>query len=602
MSTESQTIPTRKDVPQEDRWDLSKLYTQDSAWDADIQIFRDRIQQVTDFQGHLAESASTIRACLTFLKEMGILEERLGHYAFLRFSEDASDPENQSRQGLMMKAESAFSAAASYIEPELLSIPEETMRHYLATEELAEFSIMLNKMLRFRAHILSPQEERLLALQAEAADTAHKAFSALTDVDLDFGHIETPEGTRPLSQSTFSSFMLHPDRALRKSAYDAFYGKFLEHSNTLSALYSGSVLQDVYRAKVRNFGSARQAALFPDNVPESVYDSLITSVHDALPSLHTYYHLRKEVLGLDELHHYDVYVPLVSDIQTHTTYEEAVEIISKALAPLGEEYVTTLTAGLTKGWVDKYENRGKRSGAFSAGSFVGDPYILMNYKEDVLRDVFTLAHEGGHSMHSWYSTRSNPFQHYHYTIFEAEVASTFNEQFIADYLISKAETPEMRAYIIGKQIDDIIATIFRQTMFAEYESIVHALSESGVPLTVKTLRDEYRTLLMRYFGPSMVLDEKSDLEGLRIPHFYRAFYVYKYATGLSAAIALFNQVKTGGEEARLRYLRFLSSGGSKFPIDSLREAGVDMSSPEPVQSALSNFSVLVEEFKNLLKK
>ena len=602
MSKDTQKIPARKDVPVEDRWDLSRLYTQNSDWDSDLKVFSERIPAVAGFQGRLAESAETIRACLTYLKEMGIAAERLGYYAFLRFSEDASDSDNQSRQGLMMKAESELSAAASFIEPELLSIPEEVMNGYLASDELADYSIMLHKMLRSRDHILSPQEERLLALQSEAADTAHKAFSALTDVDLDFGEVETPDGPRPLSQSTFSSFMLDPDRSIRKRAYDAFYGRFLEHSNTLSALYSGSVLQDVYRAKVRRFDSARQAALFPDNVPEAVYDNLIASVHEALPSLHTYYALRKELLGLDELHHYDVYVPLVSDIKTQTRYEDAVDIITEALSPLGVEYTTTLRAGLLGGWVDKYENRGKRSGAFSAGSFVGDPYILMNYKEDVLRDVFTLAHEGGHSMHSWYSTRNNPFQHYHYTIFEAEVASTFNEQFIADHLLSHAGSNEMRAYIIGKQIDDIIATIFRQTMFAEFESIVHALSESGVPLTVKRLREEYRNLLTLYFGPSMVLDEKSDLEGLRIPHFYRAFYVYKYATGLSAAIALFNQVKNGGEEARERYLRFLSSGGSKFPIDSLKEAGVDMSQPEPVKSALNNFSSLVDQFRTLLGK
>lgn len=292
---------------------------------------------------------------------------------------------------------------------------------------------------------------------------------------------------------------------------------------------------------------------------------------------------------------YDVYVPIIKDIKVHNTYEEAVEIIVKALSPLGEDYCRTLKEGLLGGWVDKYENKGKRSGAFSAGSYVGDPYILMNYKEDVLRAVFTLAHEGGHSMHSWYSVNNNPFQNYDYTIFEAEVASTFNEQLIAKYLIDNAENSDMKKFLINKQIDDIIATIFRQTMFAEFELITHTMAEEGVPLTVDSLRAEYRKLLEKYFGSNVELEELSDLEGLRIPHFYRAFYVYKYATGLSAAFALSEKVLTGGEREREDYLSFLKSGGSKFPLDSLKLAGVDMSSPEPVQDAMKKFESLVNE-------
>ena len=356
---------------------------------------------------------------------------------------------------------------------------------------------------------------------------------------------------------------------------------------------------DIYRARVRGYPSAREAALFPDRVDAAVYDNLIAAVHDNLAQLHTYYTLRKRILALDELRHYDVYVPLTSDVRVRHSYDDAVEVVIASLAPLGDDYCTTLRAGLRSGWVDRYENKGKRSGGFSAGSFVGDPYILMNYKEDVLRDVFTLAHEGGHSMHSWNSVRHNPIQHYSYSIFEAEVASTFNEQLLFHYLMERADSREMKAYLVGKQADDIIATIYRQTMFAEFEHLTHRMAEQGEPLTVDSLRATYRQLLERYFGAEMVLEEVSDLEGLRIPHFYNAFYVYKYATGLAAAVALAERVLDSGADARDRYMAFLRSGGSRYPLQSLQLAGVDMSTPAPVEQALRVFGTLVRQLEQL---
>jgi oligoendopeptidase F len=340
--------------------------------------------------------------------------------------------------------------------------------------------------------------------------------------------------------------------------------------------------------------------LFPDNVDASVYDSLISSVKEALPSLHNYYEVRRKELGLKTLNHWDVYAPMVGSIKVSHTYEEAVNLIVKALKPLGSEYTDTLKEGLTKQrWVDRYENKGKRSGAFSSGIYSGLPYILMNYHNDVLRDVFTLAHEGGHSMHSYYSAKNNPFPSYDYTIFEAEVASTFNEQLLAHYLLENSDDKEMKRYILSKQLEDTVATLYRQTMFAEYEHIIHQLGEKGEPLTVDLLRGEYRKLLGEYFGPKVKLGKESDLEGLRIPHFYRAYYVYKYATGISAAVALSQKVLRGGEKERGDYLSFLSSGGSKYPIESLRLAGVDMSSPEPVRDALKTFDSLLESFTAL---
>ncbi len=598
MSTEAAAaIPQRKDVRAEDTWDLSLLFASDEEWERGLEEFKRRTPEVGSFKGTLGESAAQLRKCLDTMVELEMLGERLGYYAMLRVSEDAGESSNQGRYSRLVQAASKMDAAASYQAPEIQAIPEETMDAFLNDSTLSEYAIYLNKLLRFRPHILSENEERLLALQEEANQTANKAFGSLTDVDMDFGTVETPEGPRALSHSSFGSLMEHKDRDVRRRAYFQFFGVFEKHKNTLASLLAGSVDLDVYKAKVRNYENARESRLFPDKVPSAVYDNLVKTVHDNLPVLHEYYEIRKRALHLDELRHYDVRVPLVPELQVHHTFDQAVDVIAAALAPLGADYVSTLTDGLRGRWVDRYENKGKRSGAFSAGSYQGNPYILMNYKEDVLRDVFTLAHEGGHSMHSWYSVRNNPFQHYNYTIFEAEVASTFNEQLLLKHLREHTDSDEMRTYLINKQIDDIIGTLYRQTMFAEYEDICHRMVEAEEPLTVESLRAEYRKLLEQYFGPAMVLEDVSDLEGMRVPHFYRAFYVYKYATGISAAITLAERVINGGGAELEKYFTFLKSGGSRYPIESLRVAGVDMESPAPVQTALSVFADQVEALK-----
>jgi oligoendopeptidase F len=592
-------IPNRSEVHENDTWDLSALFPSAREWEAGLNQFSSQIEPLAVFRGSLDRSASRFADLLELYTEHEKLGERLGSYAQLRTAEDGGNDENQGRMARFMRTATESNNAMSYFRPELLALPEKTLGEYLENPRVAGYMIMLKKMLRFKPHTLSEAEERLLSMQAEANQTASKGFRALTDIDLDFGEIETDEGPKPLSQGTYASFLMNPDRSLREKAYRQFYDRYEGHKQTLAALYAGSVHLDIYKAKVRNFPSARAAALFPDKVNEEVYDNLSATVREHLPLLHRYYRIRREKLKLDELRHWDVYVPLTPSISVRHSYEEAVETIIPALAPLGEEYCGTLRRGLLGRWVDRYENKGKRSGAFSAGSYQGDPYILMNYKEDVLRDVFTLAHEGGHSMHSWYSVRSNPFQHYDYTIFEAEVASTFNEQLLGRYLMQRADSDVMRAYLVGKQIDEIVATIFRQTMFAEFEHKTHRMAEEGTPLTLDTLRGTYRELLEAYFGNELVLDEVSDLEGLRIPHFYRAFYVYKYATGLSAAISLAQRVAEGGERERLDYLAFLKSGGSRYPLESLALAGVDMSSPLPIREAMGRFKGLVDRLEEL---
>jgi oligoendopeptidase F len=594
-------IATRSQVLENDTWDLSALFPSVQAWEKSMEELKDRIEAAPSFKGHLIAGKESFLKALAWYKETAILAESLANWAFLNYSADASDNKNVQRYSVVTQELAKLGTNMAYFDPELLLIDEETINKYQSDPDFSDYKVYLKKSRRFKQYVLSEKEERIIALESEVGATARTTFQDLTNVDFDFGTVETKEGPKPLTQSTFSSFMMQEDRELRKKAYLQFYANYKSHQQTIARLYEGQVKQDMFRCKARGYDSCRQKSLFPDNVPQKVYDNLVSCVHEALPSLHRYYELRAKLMGLDTLAHYDVYVPLVSGVQTKTSYDDAVTIVCKALAPLGEEYVSIIEKGLTtERWVDRYENKGKRSGAFSSGCYSGKPYILLNYKEDVLRDLFTIAHEGGHSMHSYYSVRNNPYFQYDYTIFEAEVASTFNEQLVARYLLDTAKDTKTKAFILSKQLDDIVATLYRQTMFAEYEDTTHRLAEDGTPLTVETLRTEYGKLLKEYFGPKVAFEEESDLEGLRIPHFYSSFYVYKYATGISAAIALSQKVLNGGKQEQADYLAFLKSGGSEFPIDSLKKAGVNMEEAEPVRSALKYFASLLDEFEQLL--
>ena len=582
-------------MAESDKWDLSSLYPCDEAWETDLGRLKKKIDEASKFKGTLSKSPVALLSAMKWLSDTMMLAEQVYVYASLKYSAQSDDPENQRMIGTISQVYTDLVASVSYMDPEILEI--KNLEKIIEDKDFDDCRVYLKKILRQKSHTLSPAEEEILAKQSELQSTPNKAFEMLTNVDMNFGSIDG----MPLSQSTWASFMLSADRELRRRAYEQFYETYRSHEQTIATLYASSVKQDIFNARVRGFDTALDAALYSDDVPKSVYTGLIDAVHKALPLLHRYYGLRKRILGLSELRHYDVYVPLVSSIKTHKTYEQAADIVRQALKPLGEDYVKTLYKGITTDrWVDRYENKGKRSGAFSSGGFIGAPYILLNYKEDVLGDVFTLAHESGHSMHSYYSKRNNPFLCYDYTIFEAEVASTFNEQLVAKYLTDNAESEEMRTYIIAKQIDDMIATLFRQTMFAEFELLCHTQQEQGQILTVATLRKTYRNLLEAYFGPEMVFEENSDLEGLRIPHFYNAYYVYKYATGISAAIALSQRVLNGGWRELDDYLGFLKSGGSKFPIQSLKSAGVDMSTQAPVEAAMKKFEALLSQFEKTI--
>ena len=596
------TIPARKDIPESDKWDLSSIYKSNEEWEENLKVLPSLTEKVVQYKGRLGESSDVLLEALKALEEAELRMETVYHYASLQHEADEDDSSATDRDGRAMMAYTRMMSDLSFIDPEIQSVDETKLRKWISLPEFKDYKIYIEKLLHFKKYILSEKEERILSLQMQPAQTPYNAFSVLSNVDMNktFGTVNVCGEERPLTETTWSVFMENQDRKVREEAYKKFYKKFEEHQNTIAALYAGNVNQDVFLMRARGYSSSLEMALFGNKVPVSVYHNLIDCVHKNLAPLHEYYALRKKVLGVDELRHYDVYVPLVKSVETKTSYDEAVEICRKALSPLGTEYTDRLCDGLKNGWVDRYENVGKRSGAFSSGSYIGNPYILLNYKDDVIRDVFTMAHEGGHSMHSWYSVHNNPFMCYDYTIFEAEVASTFNEELVFEYLLKNAETKEMRAYLLSMRAGDILATLYRQTMFAEFELKAHELVEGGTPLTAELLRKTYRELLELYFGKEMHFEPNSDMEGLRIPHFYSSFYVYKYATGISAALALAKRVTEGGTKEREDYFAFLKSGGSRYPIESLRIAGVDMEKTKPVQDACDEFAKVIAELKEIL--
>ena len=592
-------IPTRGQVPLEDTWDLTLLYPTPADWQAAFEKLQQEYPKIAQWKGRVGESAQALLEVLEFEKALGLNIERLAHYASLQTSGDGSDNANLAREGQLENLFTLIGESQAFVEPEIMAVPDETFESYLRDPALAEWVVPLRKRRRMKPHTLSTAEERLLALGSSALSGHRETFSQLTNVDMVFGVIVDEKGAeRELSQSSYGSFMVKRDPELRKKAWHQFYAEFDAHKFTVASTLASSIKADVFRARARNYPSARESALFHDDVPVSVYDNLISTVRANLKPLFRYLELRRHVLGLKEIHAYDTMVPIVANIETDVPWEEACDKVLAALAPLGEGYVQTLGAGLRGRWCDRYENKGKRSGAFSSSSYGNPPFIMMNYKRDVFSDVYTLAHEAGHSMHTWNSQHAQPFQTYDYPIFLAEVASTFNEELLTHHLLEHTEDKAMRAYLINRQIDDIRATVIRQTMFAEFEKIAHAKEESGEPLTLDTFRGMYRGLLEAYFGPDFVIDGALELECLRIPHFYSAFYVYKYATGLSAAVALAGQVIETGDAAR--YLGFLKSGGSEFPIPTLQKAGVDMSSPAPVEATLQLFARRVEELERLL--
>ena len=594
--------PTRSEIPLADTWDLTLLYATPEKWLEDFESLQFTCTNLAKYKGRAGESAETLRDCLELDKTFNIQIERLYHYTMLKISEDSSDNANLMREGQLQNLLTKIGELTAFLSPEIQAISDEDFERYLKDPALDDWVIALKKIRRHKPHTLSEAGERLLALSTTALRGHRETFSQLTNVDMKFGVITDEAGAeRPLTQSSFSSFLVRREPELRKRAFHQFYAEFKDHAYTLASAFTSSVRSDVFSARARNYPSALEHALFHDDVPTAVYDNLILTVRANLAPLFKYYELRRRVLGLNEIHHYDTYVPVVADVETHVTFDEGIEKVLDALAPLGGEYISELGKGLRGRWCDRYESKGKRSGAFSSSSYGNPPFILMNYKADVFSDVYTLAHEAGHSMHTWYSQANRKFQDYDYPIFLAEVASTFNEELLTHHLLENTTDKKMRAYLVNRQIDNIRGTIYRQTMFAEFEKIVHAMEEAGGALTLDWFRGTYRELLNAYFGPAFAIDSELELECLRIPHFYSAFYVYKYSTGLAAAISLAQKVLGGGPADVEAYLGFLKSGGTQYPIPTLAAAGVDMSTPAPIEAALQLFARRVDELEELLR-
>ncbi len=595
-------IPDRADIPKVHRWNVEAMYSTTEEWYENFEKYKSslKLSRLLSYKGKLSDPVSLEKALFHYFD---IDEEltKLYTYAHLKHDEDTGEEEHKKNWMQAISSVTQFQTDISWLMPEILNISDNSFNRLLTTDSLKLYHFYLQQIHRMKEHTLSEREEKLLALSAKPLEAASRAFRAFNNADMKFEDILDGQGnSHPLSHGLFQIYMKSKDRVLRKNAFQGLSGAYLAHENTLAELLSGQVEAHIYAAKARNYANALEAALYPYNIDPKIYRNLIDTVHKFLPIMHRYIALRKKCLRLDAIYPYDTSVSLVEDIDFHKEYKEALQLVLESAAPLGENYQAIMQKGVTKeGWVDIYENRRKRSGAYSSGCYGSMPYILLNYHGSI-RDVFTLAHELGHSMHTYLSHKHQPYLYSAYPIFVAEVASTFNEQLLLTTFLNNAQDKKMRGYLIDYAIDTIRGTLFRQTLFAEFELKLHEWVEAGVSLTPQFLKEEYGKLYSLYYGPDFIIDDTLCIEWAKIPHFYYNFYVYQYATGISAALALAEEVQKG-EENRDKYLQFLSSGGSNYPLELLRIAGVDMATKKPIESALTHFENLVNELETLLE-
>ncbi|HNX28959.1 MAG TPA: oligoendopeptidase F [Syntrophomonadaceae bacterium] len=582
-------------------WQLEDIYDDEQKWEEDYRQVQQMSIDLTNYQGKLGGSDAGLFEALSLMENLERKADNVYVYAKMRQDEDNT---NSLYQSLFDRAESLAvqaSSAAAFIVPEILSIPDEVIKKYLKeNKKLEVYTHYLDELNRQKQHILSPAEEKLLAETAELSIASKNIFGMLNNADIKFPPIKDENGQETeMTKGKFGRFMESPDREVRKAAFKSLYSSYGKLKNTLGATVNASVKRDIFYSRARKYPSALAGALESDNISPAVYKNLIDTVHKNLEPMYKYLRLRKKILGLDELHMYDIYTPLVKERPQEIAYETAKDMVSKGLQPLGKEYGDKIGEGFNGGWIDVYEKEGKTSGAYSWGSYDTHPFILMNY-DNKLDDVFTLAHELGHAMHSFYSNHAQPYIYSQYSIFLAEVASTVNESLLIDHLLADSKKQEDRIYLINHYLEQFKGTMYRQTMFAEFEKITHETVERGAALTPELLSSIYRELNKLYFGGEVVLDEEIDLEWARIPHFYSAFYVYKYATGFAAATALKDQLLKEGKPALDRYMAFLQAGSSDYSINILQKAGVDLNTPEPVEAALKYFSRLVDELETLI--
>lgn len=599
---ETKKIPERSEIREQDKWAIHDIYATDELWEADLEKAKALTPRIAAFAGKLGQSAQELLDYMKLQEEITLLADALGNYAMRRSDEDARVSKYQAMVGQLMSTYVGLNAAGSFATPEIMAIEDETMEKFYAEQpELERYRRALNDIRRRRAHVLTPAEEKLLAAAGEMANAPDTIYGMFNDADVTFPDAVDSEGNRhPLSQGTFISYMESPDRALRKSAFENLYHTYGSYKNTIAAVLSAQVKQLQFFAQARKYGSSLEASLDATNVPTAVYTNLIEAVHKNMDKMYRYVDLRKKLLGVDELHFYDVYTPLVDDVDKKANIEDAKKLVLEAVKPLGEEYGKVLKQGFESRWIDVYENAGKRSGAYSAGAKV-HPFVLMNYT-GTLDSQFTLAHEMGHAMHSYLSNHNQNPLDADYVIFVAEVASTCNEALMMEYLLGKTTDKKERAYLINYFLEQFRTTLYRQTMFAEFELNIGKMAQEGTSLTPDVLNEEYRRLNHLYFGDNIVLDDEIAMEWMRIPHFYYNYYVFQYATGFSAAIALSRRILREGEPAVKDYLGFLSGGCSKSPIDLLKGAGVDMSTTQPVEEALALFGELIDEMEALMQE
>lgn len=595
------TLKERSEIESQYKWDLTRLFADDAAWEQTLAGLDKQVQEVATFAGRLKD-AGTIREYLDASMTLSRTLSNLYCYASMRRSEDTRAEAAQSMYARIAAAYAGAVAALSFAEPEILALPEETLQAIRNADCLKDYRFVLENLVRQKPHTLSAAEEKLLASLGEVLGAPADIADSLQDADLSFESVK--DGAGELHEVTGSNYILlqtSSDRTLRENSFRSFYKTYRGHINTFAATYAGAVKAATAEAAARHYESSRAMSMAGENIPTEVYDNLVAAVREHLPLMYRYVALRKRLLGVQDLHYYDVYAPLTGESNAHYTYEQAKQMVLDAVAPLGEEYCAEVRRGFDARWVDVYPNKGKSGGAYSTGTYDSEPYIMTNFT-GTLDSVSTLAHEMGHSMHSLLSRRSQPVQYADYTLFVAEVASTVNENLMIEQLLKTEQRPDARLYLLNQYLENFKGTVFRQTMFAEFEREAHAMRERGEALSPAALNQLYRKLVQDYFGPELIMDEEVELEWARIPHFYRPFYVYKYATGYSTAVALSEAILKEGEPARKRYLEFLSMGGSAWPLDELCHAGVDLTTPAPVNAALEKFGRLLDDAEACAEK
>lgn len=592
--SEAKKVKTRGEICEKDKWDISKIYNSDEQWEKDFKSLKEEALQLKQYVGKLSDPTELLNY-LRLSEKISRAAEKLFIYAHLKYDEDTA---NSKYQGLKDKVDTYLSELRSYeafFTPELLELPDGTVEKALdQVDELKLYDFMLKDILKMKPHTLSKAEEELLASVSDCLEAPHNIFGMLTNADMTFPVIKDEDGNDvELTEVNYSGFIRSRNRKVREDAFKALFNTYEKYRNTFSASLTSSIKNFIFNAKVRKFNSSLESSLKPNDIPVEVYENAVSTMNNHMDILHRYVRVKKKLLGLDEIHMYDLYVPLVEIEKQHIVFDEAVNIVKEGLNPLGSEYLAIFDEGIKEGWIDRYENKGKRGGAYSWGSYDTMPYVLLNYNYE-LNDVSTLAHEMGHSINSYYSRKEQPFIYADYTLFTAEVASTTNEALLIHHLINKEQDAKKKLYLINQELEQIRTTVFRQMMFAEFEKLTHESMENGNPLTAEDLCSMWHELNVKYFGPDMIVDKEIDMEWARIPHFYSDFYVYQYATGYAAASSFAKSILEDGDKAVKPYIEFLKAGGSDYPIDILKKAGVDMTTPKPLEDTISRFAELLD--------